>query len=69
MLIISRNILGNLSKILKKNMFFSKTSTFELNRFETKLKEEKQLRRKYPAVNQAYKDYQLTMKLVSSKTN
>ena len=35
MLIISRNILGNLSKILKKNMFFSKTSTFELNRFET----------------------------------
>lgn len=41
----------------------------KLRRFETKLKEEKQLRKKYPAVNQAYKDYQLTMKLVSSKTN
>ena len=34
MLIISRNILGNLSKIMKKNMFFQKHRLLN-NRFET----------------------------------
>ena len=36
-------------------------------RQEKKLKQEQYLRRKYPSVNEAYKHYQMTMKLVKSK--
>tara|TARA_Y100000590_G_scaffold92893_1_gene105139 strand:+ start:7072 stop:7323 length:252 start_codon:yes stop_codon:yes gene_type:complete len=36
-------------------------------RQEKKLKQEQYLRRKYPSVNEAYKHYLMTMKLVKSK--
>tara|TARA_B100001057_G_C22783910_1_gene924769 strand:- start:1124 stop:1375 length:252 start_codon:yes stop_codon:yes gene_type:complete len=39
----------------------------KVQRQEKKLKQEQYLRRKYPSVNNAYKHYLMTMKLVKSK--
>jgi len=39
----------------------------KVSKQEKKLKQEQYLRRKYPAVNEAYKHYLMTMKLVKSR--
>ncbi len=52
-------------KTSQKNEEYSLRS--KVQRQEKKLKQEQYLRRKYPSVNEAYKHYQMTMKLVKSK--
>ena len=52
-------------KTSQKNEEYSLRS--KVQRQEKKLKQEQYLRRKYPSVNNAYKHYLMTMKLVKSK--
>ena len=52
-------------KTSQKNEEYSLRSKVE--RQQKKLKQEQYLRRKYPSVNNAYKHYLMTMKLVKSK--
>ena len=52
-------------KTSQKNEEYSLRS--KVQRQEKKLKQEQYLRRKYPSVNEAYKHYLMTMKLVKSK--
>ena len=52
-------------KTSQKNEEYSLRS--KVQRQEKKLKQEQYLRRKYPSVNNAYKQYLMTMKLVKSK--
>ena len=52
-------------KTSQKNEEYSLRS--KVQRQEKKLKQEQYLRRKYPSVNNAYKQYLMTMRLVKSK--
>ena len=52
-------------KTSQKNEEYSLRNKVE--RQQKKLKQEQYLRRKYPSVNNAYKHYLMTMKLVKSK--
>ena len=52
-------------KTAQKNEEYSLRS--KVQRQEKKSKQEQYLRRKYPSVNNAYKHYLMTMKLVKSK--
>ena len=52
-------------KTSQKNEEYSLRS--KVQRQEKKLKQEQYLRRKYPYVNNAYKQYLMTMRLVKSK--
>jgi hypothetical protein len=52
-------------KTSQKNEEYSLRS--KVQRQEKKLKQEQYLRKKYPSVNNAYKHYIMTMKLVKSK--